>query len=198
MNDRFIDEIFSDIRENEYIRLGWTDPDEEFNYASYTNPDEFKKNLGTLKKNPDAINIYFSPNPSLAPNTRHDPQLIKINWLFIDVDQIARDQFESHVNDFIAKYNLKPSFVVYSGKGYHLYWRLTDQWTADEWKTTQRAIREFFGADDIVSNATNLLRVPGTENRKCLIPKKRVQKKLNNEFHKMDTIQESGLYRRSQ
>ncbi len=90
MNDRFIDEIFSDIRENEYIRLSWTDPKEDFKYDSYTNPDEFKKNLGILKKNPDALNIYFSPNPSFLENTRNDPHLIKINWLFIDIDKISR------------------------------------------------------------------------------------------------------------
>jgi hypothetical protein len=173
MNDRFIDEIFSDIRENEYIRLSWTDSKENFKYDSYTNPDEFKKELGILKKNPDAINIYFSPNPSLVPNTRNDSHLIKINWLFVDIDKISRSELESRLNDFEAKYNLKPTFVVYSGMGFHLYWKLSDIWTPDEWRLIQGAIRNYFGADDIVSNVVNLLRVPGTENRKCLIPKKR-------------------------
>jgi len=167
MNQRFIDELFSNLSNNEYLRVGWTDPAEKFHYDSFTNVEKFQDYVDNLKKNPDAISIYFSPNPSFVPTTRHDPHLIKIDWLFIDIDQISRPELDSRLNDFEVKYKLKPTFIVYSGKGFHLYWRLIDKWTPDEWNQIQGAIRKYFGADDVVSNVVNLLRIPGTENRKC-------------------------------
>ena len=63
--------------------------------------------------------------------------------------------------------------IVDSGKGIQLYWKLADYWNSDEWKPVQEIVRDFFSADNQVFRAGGYMRVPGTENRKYLLKKKR-------------------------
>ncbi len=183
MDLQFLNTIFAGIKQNEYKWIGWqeaTRPLEKDLYNSYDennlsfdNLEECRKHIEKLEKDPTVISIWITPNSFLTQRTHAESMLGHIGWMFVDVDYTSVDRIKSWIDEFTADYNLYPSMIVNSGRGVQLYWKLTDAWQSDGWKNVQQGIRQYFQADHMVSRAGNYMRVPGTENRKYLLKKKR-------------------------
>lgn len=80
--------------------------------------------------------------------------------LFVDIDQPDDALFR------LIRFPLPPTCIVSSGRGYHLYWRLTTPTT--DFATADRALRGLavaFGSDDKMTVAQSM-RLPGTRNTK--------------------------------
>jgi hypothetical protein len=91
--------------------------------------------------------------------------------LFADCD--FKEHGEAAVRDYIALMDYRPSLVVNSGNGLHLYWRLNEPLT-----DMQRAaklldlwVRTIPVADWGVNDVARVLRLPGTLNHKYAPPR---------------------------
>lgn len=119
---------------------------------------------------PEAVdtnnNVYFGPAMRKSRgDAKRDVLGSKVLW--VDVDDIARPQS-----------SLPPSFIVFSGHGWHLYWILDEPVTdIDRLEELNRLLADNIPtADTSCFNANRVLRVPGTKNLKD--PEKPVQVRL--------------------
>lgn len=114
-------------------------------------------------------NIYYLPN---YPSTRNESRYVSgmeintFNWVFVDMD--LKDGVYASKDAFletIAHFELKPTKVVDSGNGLHVYWRVTDL-DAMTYLRLQRRLMRKFDTDTAVCQIYQLLRLPGTLNTK--------------------------------
>ncbi|WP_368780799.1 DNA-primase RepB domain-containing protein [Alicyclobacillus fastidiosus] len=78
--------------------------------------------------------------------------------MFTDV--VAR--YKEDTLSELRQFPLKPSYVVETRNGLHVYWVLNAGATVEQFKECQRRLIAHFGADPKVKNPARLLRVPGT------------------------------------
>lgn len=113
-------------------------------------------------------NIYFLPNyPSNYENgtTVDGSQVDTFNFVFVDMDLkegkwASKEDFTQAVSQ-----GLKPSLVVDSGNGVHVYWEASDL-DAMSFLRLQRRLTRAYKTDEAVSKIYQLMRVPGTVNVK--------------------------------
>lgn len=85
------------------------------------------------------------------------------------VDHDGPDAQQQHERAALA--HPAPGFVVYTSPGkYHTYWPCAPYLDNERYKTVQRKLRTVFNGDRAVVDATRVLRVPGTLNRKYADP----------------------------
>ena len=121
-----------------------------------------------LDFNEQFYNIYFLPNyPSLYEGGTVDGfQIDKFEYCFVDMDlkdgtYKSKEEFYAAVN----KFPLKPTRIVDSGNGVHVYWRMHDL-DAKSYLRLQRRLMRYFNTDEAVGQIYQLMRVPGTVNTK--------------------------------
>jgi hypothetical protein len=99
--------------------------------------------------------------------------------LWVDIDSpdkaLPADQKKAEAKKLLdeftqqlATYGLKPSYIVESGNGYHVYF-LLDKFCLHpdtDWQNAQNALVRLAKADPLVRQPASLLRVPGTFNLK--------------------------------
>ncbi len=124
------------------------------------------------QKNTEGYNVYFFPNhPSrdlykegvISLAGRH---IDTFNYVFVDMDlkdkiYASKEEFLKVVQEFV----LKPSMVIDSGNGIHVYWRISDL-TRDLYVITQLALINHFNTDPSVFTVLQLMRCPGFLNTK--------------------------------
>lgn len=93
--------------------------------------------------------------------TRND-EIVDCPCVFADFDSA------SSPDDILGKIEKlpAPTAIVFSGRGYHVYWRLTEPATPEVFSRIQRGIATLTGSDPVVSNPGRQLRIPGTINPK--------------------------------
>ena len=86
--------------------------------------------------------------------------------LWTEVDPKGEEGFAERKLDEIREFHIPPSLIVFSGRGYHLYWFLEE--FTDDWQWVEQANKwlEMQLGGDHVSDAARVLRVPGTWNGK--------------------------------
>lgn len=106
-------------------------------------------------------NIFFGAAPRLRTDV---DKVTRVTWLWVDVDS---KQFggDTEAREALRQYAAPPTFVVYSGHGYHAYWQLMDPADPAQAESLMRAIAQQVGGDH-THDCTRLLRVPGTINYK--------------------------------
>lgn len=80
---------------------------------------------------------------------------------------------EEDLRRCLKEFPLKPSAIVRTGGGIHIYWLLKEPATGDDlWrvKASNKAVANHLGADAQCSDLARILRVPGTKNYKYLPP----------------------------
>ncbi len=167
MNRNLIRDVFSQLQKGEYVRLAWEDEKENFSPTAYDNYDKFTAKVNALKSNPHITSIWFTPHPSNSETSHENDNVKHVQWVYVDIDDIS-------IEDFIESYNfLKPTYIVATGHGVQLYWKLKKRIPApfDEWQAVEKAIEKKLGGEK--GYACALLRVPDTFNRKHLIEKHR-------------------------
>jgi len=122
------------------------------------------------QKNNQGYNCYYFLNiPSQYDNTGQDIHSSDINvfdFLCVDMDlkegiHESKESFVSLINSF----SLKPSAIIDSGNGIHVYWRVVDLDAMSYLRLQRRLIRKF-KTDKAISKIYQLMRVPGTLNVK--------------------------------
>ena len=99
---------------------------------------------------------------------------LKALWLDIDFKKAGDDLATlTALSDFITKTNFaKPTAIVHSGNGIHVYWALTEAIPMAEWLPLAQAFKALCQAHDLpadhmcTADASRVLRPPGTHNRK--------------------------------
>ena len=122
--------------------------------------------------------VYFacSKYESNTTRTQSNAKYIKAFWLDIDCGE-GKDYPDqasglSALQDFCKSANLPRPTIVNSGRGLHVYWRLTKTVSAEEWKPVANRIKylcdEFnFNVDPSrTADSASILRVPETLNFK--------------------------------
>lgn len=106
--------------------------------------------------------------------------IVNIPALFIDLD-LKETPRETVINRF-KEIPLKPSAVVETGGGWHLYWRLKEPLGKDDignFENYLLRLATYFHGDLNAIDASRILRVPGSKNHKYTPPKLVVLKQLN-------------------
>lgn len=118
----------------------------------------------TLQK----CDIYFIPNSGGTQNC----QITGINALFIDWDAgrdsnrqyFSLDIVQQKKQEFLqilAQFKYKPSFVVATRNGYHVYWLVYPGCTPATFIVLQKALIAYFHSDPQVHNPARVMRLPG-------------------------------------
>ncbi len=115
-------------------------------------------------------NIYFLPNtPSFydSSKTVDGSDIDNFRFVFVDMDlkdgkYATKQDFISYVRQFSE---LKPTSIVDSGNGVHVYWEVSDL-DAMSYLKLQRRLMRLFHTDEAVGQIYQLMRVPGTINTK--------------------------------
>lgn len=132
--------------------------------------------------NYDDTNVWFSYHGySLNADGRTSANAVDTKCFVFDIDPRKDKGYptkEEAITAFIALVKNgslpKPSYVVDSGYGYHIYWVLTDAIDTLEWSETAIRFKAYLKHLDLrlavdttrVSDMAGLLRVPGTNNFK--------------------------------
>ncbi len=140
-----------------------TAQDKKFNL--YNTYDEIKDQLGFY--NEMNFEVYFTVN---SGGTKQ-PEINKINAVFIDLD-CGKDanknyhsltKVESYKKEQLSKINqfeYKPSTIVETRNGYHVYWITNTTVEIDKFKTYQNELIKYFDSDVRVNTIERIMRVP--------------------------------------
>ncbi|MDF0521588.1 DNA-primase RepB domain-containing protein [Bradyrhizobium yuanmingense] len=128
-----------------------------------------------IRKQNATSNIYYSLNPARThlnkKATKKD--IASVDYLHVDADPSADEtpaQFKERLAPLIASFGQQPTFVIDSGNGVQLLWRLdapvslTSEQDIDDIEARNFALARAFGADPSTRNVDRILRVPGTTN----------------------------------
>lgn len=125
----------------------------------------------------NSYDIYFEC-PELKPKSKKgtEEHVLGYPFLYADLDPAIKDRKGNVIKSFtrrellesIDRFPLKPSLVVDSGNGFHVYWRLEKPINSvAEAKPILRTLSEALQGGDVKGGlATQLLRIPGTINHK--------------------------------
>lgn len=167
--------------------------------TAYVALNEAAKGINYLNSNNSTRDIYFCTSTQAFSQEkvsakgfkfnkalRSSDGAVKMKALFIDSDLIDgkneenkhkgyenREEFGKALVDFLKQTGLpRPTIIVASGGGFHMYWCLARALTIDEWQPLAYALAEAtrvtgFKCDPQVTiDAARVLRVPGTKNYK--------------------------------
>lgn len=121
------------------------------------------------KYNDFGYNVYYFPNAPTAyddTKTVSGEQIDNFEYVFVDMDlkdgaYASKEQFIDRLSNF----DCKPTYVVDSGNGVHAYWRV-ENLDAMSYLKLQRRLMRWFNTDEAVGKILQLMRAPGTFNRK--------------------------------
>lgn len=125
----------------------------------------------TLKKLQGRYNCYFGvATRTEDAKTKKDQSKEGIHqfpalWVDIDFKDILKEEVLKRLKDF----QLKPSFRVCSGNGFHLYWKLKEPIAKEktpEVENLNKRLASFLGGDFGSTEAAHILRIPTTLNHK--------------------------------
>ena len=112
----------------------------------------------------DGQQVYVGANPRTGCGERCATGVTLARCIFVDIDNAKVDEvrFRMREHDLPA-----PTIIVASGRGVHLYWRLTEPLTDLRlWTSYQRGQASLLGADPAVHDPPRVMRLPGFLNRK--------------------------------
>ena len=153
-----------------YIEIRTVSPDKQVKQYYYK-PGELKRLVKDLPKFTDT-NIYFGVCPR-AERKGKEEYIKELRCLWVDLDQTSLD--------VLKHFRPKPSIIISSGHGYHLYWLLDKIYQIKDrkelyiFKGYTKGLAEALKGDSSF-DLSRVLRVPDTANLKD--PEKPIQVKL--------------------
>jgi hypothetical protein len=186
-----------------YVNIHWTQPSKDGGKPWWTgravrSVDEAMRTLEWAKKQPDTLDIYVcmsrqakamektskTGNKYLVP-VRCQGNALDLKSFYIDVDikegpngYPSQEEAVKELVRFIKEVGLpKPSAVVLSGGGLHIYWTCSQPLTPDEWQPYANALVEAIRQHGLRCDAgctvdsARVLRVPNSFNRKTDPPR---------------------------
>jgi len=122
-------------------------------------------NLPTLPVFPSNQDIYFAMASRNGGGAREHIVQIPCVWVDCDFKSTGKEEIEKKLKEFICR----PSFIINSGGGYHAYWLLKEPLKKEsiaEVENVLRRLARYFNGDMACTDASRILRVPGTINNK--------------------------------
>lgn len=126
----------------------------------------------------EGFDAYFALGTFAEAGSRNAANVRQLRSFFLDLDCGPTKDYENQASalaalrDFCKKLNLPRPTIVNSGRGIHVYWRLTAPVSKDQWLPVAERLKALckkhgFNADPVVTaDAARVLRVPGTHNHK--------------------------------
>ncbi len=162
---QFFTDFFGTLREGEAVHI------RAFNRKNGEVGSSWHKDPEKIVQGPtEGWDVYFGVNP-VRENGKGKAAVTRIHMLHADMD------FKHFASEDAAKrvlwgFELKPTFVVHSGGGYHVYWRLAEEGLENNpanvayVESLMSRLYERLGGLDKVQDISRILRVPGTYNHK--------------------------------
>jgi len=152
-----LDKIFESLR-----------PDEQIYVFQKSTPirrllfDSVEEVIEYSQKN-DNYDLYFG----VAPRKRNSYDVVsRLTCVYADIDGIGKDnQTEDTLSDRVATFPVKPSYVVNSGHGLHVYWLLEHDVDGAQSQKICKGIMSVISSD-AVHDPERILRIPNTHNWK--------------------------------
>lgn len=138
-------------------------------------PQAYSEAKSKLKKCNEIYkcDIYFIPNSGGSKNS----QITAINSLFIDWDA-GRDENKKYFpievvqqkkQEFLqklAQFPHKPTYIIETRNGFHVYWFLYPGTTSEQYILVQKALVEYFDSDPKVGKLAQVMKLPGYSSTK--------------------------------
>jgi hypothetical protein len=168
INDKFFNAIY-DLKETDSLYFAYSSPTEKFKQFKFSSFDEA---YPWIEANLDK-NLYFGVSTRHKYCTNFEKgSCNKINTLFLDIDfKMKGNENQEEVLERINGFPLEPTFLIHSGNGYHLYWRLMAPIELNEEKVaviekTLKGICKKLNGDPSPCQVAQIMRVPNTFNVK--------------------------------
>lgn len=143
--------------------------------------EDFNRSDVLLKRNYDGVeNVYTSMN-TFYKCDRHTEYLKRLNALYVDIDcynlNMSKDAVLMELyDDYFGTVIPSPTFVIDSGRGLYLIWKINEDRNAlPRWTNVMNYIFnacKSFNADPACKEASRVLRVPFSINSKSQTPVK--------------------------
>jgi len=109
-----------------------------------------------LSLNKKGAGIFFTPN-TFRDNKRKTETLKAIEWLYVDMDDGEKDEMKIA----IEMSPIKPTLIIETKKGFHVYFKVNGQFELAKWDGVIRSMIQFFRSDKAAKDVCRVLRVPG-------------------------------------
>ena len=136
--------------------------------------------INTANKKNDNVYVALA---TFKTEKREKNNVEQLKTLFLDIDcgegkdYLTKTEAYTALKEFTKRYTLlKPSILVDSGRGWHVYWVLDKPYGKDQWVAVAGQLKNAckhagFKADvQVTADAARILRVPGTRNHKTSPP----------------------------
>lgn len=110
-------------------------------------------------------NIYFGVATRNGGGTKNDIVDIPAAWIDVDFKDTPEEDAISRLNGF----PLKPSCIVSTGGGFHVYWHFREPLDKGDIPAVERMLKRlaaYFKGDRAATDASRVLRLPGSFNQK--------------------------------
>lgn len=128
-------------------------------------------------------NVYFGVATRREPGGGSLANCVELHLLFCDID--FKNTSETEARSKLERFPLKPSIVVASGNGLHIYFLLKEpldlQADAERARSLLRGLALALGGDLASAEPARILRVPGTLNHKYEPPRRVLVESFNPE-----------------
>jgi len=96
--------------------------------------------------------------PNAKNHLRHAGNVVRFTSVFADFDDgTKQEQMER-----IDRFPLRPTAIIESGRGYHVYWKICGVIDPLRWSFVQTRVAETLGGDTACSDPARLMRLPET------------------------------------
>lgn len=103
--------------------------------------------------NKQGYGIFICPND--FKGARRKANLLRINFWIADIDEGTKQDMQFLISSLV----LKPSIIIETKRGYHLYWRAINA-TPANYEAIERGLIKRLNADEGAKDYTRLLRCP--------------------------------------
>jgi len=132
--------------------------------------------LSEIDSVPSILKAYEGQNAHFGVATRENGNGTKQGilqvpalWIDLDLESSAKTQGEKDLYSIFLNFPLEPTFIVLSGGGLHSYWRLKEPIPREDVLKGEDFLKRlalYLGGDIAATDASRILRVPGTLNYK--------------------------------
>ena len=146
-------------------------------------PAEKLDSIAPFLKGHIGYNVYFGVATRLNEDMTKEG-IIEIPCLWVEIDLTDKNGLDipedrkREILQRLKDFPLKPSFLINSGGGIHVYWKLKNPFSKEELLLAENLLKRlasYFGGDKSSTDASHNLRLPGTLNFK---PKYKTPRKV--------------------
>ena len=165
--DKFVSTIFepNDVIE---IRLIHSDKENKLRKRYFCLAKDLSSRANSIKTSNSeeyGLNVYVSINPRISLyGGGKAKDVLFARCMFVDFDNLTIDESIRRLMDAKLPH---PTLIVFSGKGFHFYWRLLEPVTDLElWCKIQKQFIVALNSDDCIHDTPRVMRLPGYLNMK--------------------------------